>query len=113
AHPFFSDLSRLVFPVFTKPHSSHERVGVAAGAAGFRYTPKLFGMTASDHHVVWTDYGNQPVYDFGDVFSPSPTTEPFQTAKAHIIFVSSLLIREVTQLHWHHYSIRNQRGSHA
>src|SRR5437660_5740626 len=94
--------------ILPKATSSEECVSVVAHTTAFWRFTQIFGDTTSQHEVIGMDGSHEPFCYVGHMLPPSRLPQSLQTAKAHVMLVASMLIREVGQVQRHHDTIGNE-----
>ena len=88
-----------------------EGVIVVSRTGAVREHFQLFDIPSTEDDVLGFEGSDEESNDFGDILPPLFLATFFQATEADIIFVSSLFIREMTQLHGFDDPIDNHRRS--
>src|SRR6266498_10274 len=98
---------------FPQAKSSNKCFVVAAGSTTRRQLLQLPDVASPKHHFVRLDGSNQAFHDVGDIRPPFFLAILFEAPNADVVLKSSLLVRQVPQLHRLDHAIHDQGGSKA
>src|SRR5262249_15955405 len=77
---------------------SQKRVGVVAGTATCRQLFQFLHVPSAQDYIVGFEGGDQEGYYVRYMLAPLLLAVPIQSAKAHVILIGALLVRQVAQL---------------